>query len=202
MSLFDELLIKKYAILQQNADTAAFDAGSNRINALKPSSGGGGGSGGGRGPSTPAFESSRFVGNGTALDGNKFLAGGYSASGGASSAFNTDLTPKTSTSSETLSSSQSQGLVSPGDYSNVQGPAGSPSGPTPDTSSQSAAPEEAKKLKKGIARVPGKGNGTKDTVKAKLAPGEAVLNKAAADGMGRGLISALNKVGARKMGLV
>jgi hypothetical protein len=57
-------------------------------------------------------------------------------------------------------------------------------------------------LKKGIARVPGKGDGTKDTVKAKLAPGEAVLNKAAADGMGRGLIAALNKMGAKKMGMV
>lgn len=57
-------------------------------------------------------------------------------------------------------------------------------------------------FKKGITKVPGKGNGKKDTVKAKLAPGEAVLNKAAADKMGRGLISALNKVGARKMGLV
>lgn len=57
-------------------------------------------------------------------------------------------------------------------------------------------------LKKGIARVPGKGDGTKDTVKAKLAPGEAVLNKAAADKMGRGLIGALNKMGAKKMGLV
>jgi hypothetical protein len=57
-------------------------------------------------------------------------------------------------------------------------------------------------LKKGIARVPGKGDGTKDTVKAKLAPGEAVLNKAAADNMGRGLIAALNKMGAKKMGMV
>jgi hypothetical protein len=56
--------------------------------------------------------------------------------------------------------------------------------------------------KKGIARVPGKGDGTKDTVKAKLAPGEAVLNKAAADNMGRGLIAALNKMGAKKMGMV
>lgn len=56
-------------------------------------------------------------------------------------------------------------------------------------------------LKKGIARVPGKGNGMKDTVKAKLAPGEAVLNKAAADHMGRGLIGALNKAGAQRMGM-
>lgn len=56
-------------------------------------------------------------------------------------------------------------------------------------------------LKKGIAKVPGKGNGTKDTVPAKLAPGEAVLNKAAAEHMGRGLIEVLNKMGAEKMGM-
>lgn len=55
---------------------------------------------------------------------------------------------------------------------------------------------------KGIARVPGKGDGKKDTVPAKLAPGEAVLNKSAADRMGRGLIAALNQMGAQKMGLV
>jgi hypothetical protein len=39
-------------------------------------------------------------------------------------------------------------------------------------------------------------------VKAKLAPGEAVLNKAAADMAGRGAISRLNAAGARKMGMV
>ncbi len=60
----------------------------------------------------------------------------------------------------------------------------------------------ARNYAKGTARVPGKGSGKKDTVKAKLAPGEAVLNKAAADNLGRGMIAALNKVGARKMGLV
>ena len=57
-------------------------------------------------------------------------------------------------------------------------------------------------LKKGTARVPGKGDGTKDTVPAKLAPGEAVLNKAAAEHVGRGLIAHLNSMGAEKMGLV
>ncbi len=56
--------------------------------------------------------------------------------------------------------------------------------------------------RKGLARVPGKGDGTKDTVPAMLAPGEAVLNKSAAEGMGRGLIAALNKLGAEKMGMV
>lgn len=55
---------------------------------------------------------------------------------------------------------------------------------------------------KGTARVPGKGDGTKDTVKAKLAPGEAVLNKPAAEDMGRGLIAALNQMGAKKMGMI
>ena len=55
---------------------------------------------------------------------------------------------------------------------------------------------------KGTAMVPGKGTGKVDTVPAKLAPGEAVLNKAAAEAMGRGLIAALNAAGARKMGMV
>lgn len=55
---------------------------------------------------------------------------------------------------------------------------------------------------KGTARVPGKGSPKKDTVKAKLAPGEAVLNAEAAETMGRGLIAALNQMGAQKMGLV
>ena len=55
---------------------------------------------------------------------------------------------------------------------------------------------------KGTARVPGKGSPKVDSVKAKLAPGEAVLNKPAADGLGRGLIAALNKMGSQKLGLV
>ncbi len=54
---------------------------------------------------------------------------------------------------------------------------------------------------KGTAKVPGKGSGKVDTVKAKLAPGEAVLNKGAAETMGRGMIAALNAHGAAKMGL-
>lgn len=56
-------------------------------------------------------------------------------------------------------------------------------------------------LKTGTAKVPGKGDGMKDTVDAKLAPGEAVLNKAAAEHLGRGLISLLNKLGRQKMGM-
>ena len=55
-------------------------------------------------------------------------------------------------------------------------------------------------LKKGIARVPGKG--TEDTVPAMLAPGEAVLNAPAASGMGRGLIEMLNQMGQQKMGMI
>lgn len=55
---------------------------------------------------------------------------------------------------------------------------------------------------KGETKVPGKGSGTVDSVPRMLAPGEAVINKAAAEHMGRGLIAALNHMGAKKMGLV
>jgi len=91
-------------------------------------------------------------------------------------------------------------------------PAKQPSAATDDNSSyqrvirdlmrQRSQGGQAPGYAKGVARVPGKGDGTKDTVKAKLAPGEAVLNKAAAEGMGRGLIAALNKMGAKKMGMI
>jgi hypothetical protein len=53
---------------------------------------------------------------------------------------------------------------------------------------------------KGTPKVPGKGSGKVDTVPAMLAPGEAVLNKAAAEHMGRGMIEQLNKFGLAKMG--
>lgn len=59
-----------------------------------------------------------------------------------------------------------------------------------------------KNYKAGTAKVPGSGSGRVDTVPAKLAPGEAVLNKAAAETLGRGLIAALNAHGAQKMGLI
>jgi hypothetical protein len=54
---------------------------------------------------------------------------------------------------------------------------------------------------KGTARVPGKGSGTVDTVKAMLAPGEAVLNKGAAEHLGRPMIAALNAIGMVKADL-
>lgn len=54
----------------------------------------------------------------------------------------------------------------------------------------------------GTARVPGQGDGTVDKVPAVLAPGEAVLNRAASDALGRGLIAALNGAGRQKMGMV
>jgi hypothetical protein len=53
----------------------------------------------------------------------------------------------------------------------------------------------------GTARVPGKGDGTVDKVKAKLAPGEAVLNKGAADLAGREAIEHLNALGMLHMGM-
>lgn len=57
-------------------------------------------------------------------------------------------------------------------------------------------------LKRGTEKVPGKGSGKVDTVPAKLAPGEAVLNKAAAEHLGRGFIKMLNQMGMQKMGMV
>jgi hypothetical protein len=53
----------------------------------------------------------------------------------------------------------------------------------------------------GATAVPGRGSGTTDTVPAMLAPHEAVLNRAAADMVGRGLIAALNKRGVQQMGM-
>ena len=53
----------------------------------------------------------------------------------------------------------------------------------------------------GTSKVPGHGDGTVDKVPAMLAPGEAVLNKGAAEHVGRGLISHLNAIGAAKMGM-
>jgi hypothetical protein len=55
--------------------------------------------------------------------------------------------------------------------------------------------------KAGTTKVPGKGSGKVDTVPAMLAPGEAVLNKGAAEHMGRDNIKALNAVGLAKMGM-
>ncbi len=49
--------------------------------------------------------------------------------------------------------------------------------------------------------VPGQGDGTQDMVDSKLAPGEAVLNKAAAEFLGRDLIDRINQAGAIAMGL-
>jgi hypothetical protein len=53
----------------------------------------------------------------------------------------------------------------------------------------------------GANEVPGQGTGKTDTVPAMLAPHEAVLNRAAADMLGRGLIAALNTQGMRQMGM-
>lgn len=53
----------------------------------------------------------------------------------------------------------------------------------------------------GTSKVPGMGDGTVDTQKAMLAPGEAVLNKGAAEHLGRTTIDLLNAIGEQKMGL-
>ena len=54
----------------------------------------------------------------------------------------------------------------------------------------------------GTSDVPGKGSSKVDSVPAKLAPGEAVLNAAAAEHLGRSTIDFLNAIGAHRMGLV
>lgn len=53
----------------------------------------------------------------------------------------------------------------------------------------------------GKGKVPGKGDGKTDTQLSALAPGEAVLNAAAAEHLGRPVIDLLNAAGAEKMGL-
>lgn len=55
---------------------------------------------------------------------------------------------------------------------------------------------------KGTSKVPGAGTGKVDTVPAMLAPGEAVLNKGAAEHFGRDNIKHLNTIGQYKMGMV
>lgn len=51
----------------------------------------------------------------------------------------------------------------------------------------------------GTAMIHGKGDGTVDTVPSMLAPGEAVLNKGAAEHIGRPAIELLNAIGTVKM---
>lgn len=67
---------------------------------------------------------------------------------------------------------------------------------------QEVDPRKIAGFSHGTARVPGKGSGKEDKVPAVLAPGEAVLNKAAAEKMGRKKIANANKEGAKKMGMV
>ena len=54
----------------------------------------------------------------------------------------------------------------------------------------------------GTSHVNAPGDGTVDTTKAKLANGEAVLNKGAAEHLGQPAIQALNAVGMLRMGMV
>ena len=54
----------------------------------------------------------------------------------------------------------------------------------------------------GTSRVRAPGDGTVDTTKAKLANGEAVLNRGAAEHLGQPAIQALNAVGMLRMGMV
>ena len=54
----------------------------------------------------------------------------------------------------------------------------------------------------GTSQISAPGNGTVDTTNAKLANGEAVLNRGAAEHLGQPAIQALNAVGMLRMGMV
>lgn len=69
------------------------------------------------------------------------------------------------------------------------------------TPNPQGAPAAMGAFKTGVSKVPGHGSGHVDTVPAMLAPGEAVLNKGAAEHMGRGAIETLNAIGLHKMGM-
>ena len=76
---------------------------------------------------------------------------------------------------------------------------GGPMGATPDEIQDQD--QDAVGHASGTSKIPGEGSGKVDTVPAMLAPGEAVLNKGAAEHMGRGMIKQLNDLGLAKMGV-
>lgn len=61
------------------------------------------------------------------------------------------------------------------------------------------SPADAHHFDNGATKVPGKGDGTVDKIPAMLAPGEAVLNRGAAEHVGRDKIAAINAIGHAKM---
>jgi hypothetical protein len=90
-----------------------------------------------------------------------------------------------------------------GGTSNVSQPSpkGGPQTRLAKPATSSGNPKQPIEARSGKDKVPGKGSGTVDTQHAMLAPGEAVLNKAAAEYLGRATIDVLNHVGRIKMGL-
>lgn len=94
-----------------------------------------------------------------------------------------------------------QGAPGPGMIGPNAGTWGSAPAPTPnqDLRASMAGKMTTKNYNEGATKVPGQGDGTVDKVPAMLAPGEAVLNKGAAEHFGRDKIAALNSVGHAKM---
>ena len=80
-------------------------------------------------------------------------------------------------------------------------PKGGPQTRAPKPTTSAKNPKQPIEARSGNNKVPGKGDGRTDTQHAMLAPGEAVLNKAAAEYLGRATIDVLNHVGRIKMGL-
>lgn len=94
-----------------------------------------------------------------------------------------------------------QGAPGPGMIGPNAGTWGSAPAPTPnqDLRASMAGKMTTKNYNEGATKVPGQGDGTVDKVPAMLAPGEAVLNKGAAEHFGRDKIAALNSIGHAKM---
>ena len=65
-----------------------------------------------------------------------------------------------------------------------------------------ASSSDDDKYATGTSRIKAPGDGTVDTTKARLANGEAVLNRGAAEHLGQPAIQALNAVGMMRMGMV
>ena len=87
------------------------------------------------------------------------------------------------------------GSPSTGNYGGNGVHYGSPSPSPPPTIDLPSYTAPGHTYSEGTTQVPGKGDGTVDTVDAKLAPGEAVINNEGAELVGRDTIEAINKLG-------
>ena len=125
------------------------------------------------------------------LNNSNALAGPYNYSAGS-------LDPAVVGAAYSKSQAQFNGGVAPMTYPG----GGAPSSMTVNSGAGMITQDDDNSYRRGTARVPGRGPSNVDSVKAKLAPKEAVLNAPAADMMGRGLIAHANALGMARMGMV